>query len=121
MSSSDKETELKILKEDEKLLSEQLSFFRKELYITSSPGVQFELKKKIEESQQQLDEIKSQIATLEKPPSISSVPKGPSYVYTISCLSFKFPDRSSCSKCFRDQNMQFRSKTAYPSKTKSCS
>jgi len=31
----------------------------------------------------------------------------------LSCLSFKFPDRSSCSKCFRDQNMQFRSKTAY--------
>jgi hypothetical protein len=31
----------------------------------------------------------------------------------VSCLSFKFPDRSSCSKCFRDQNMQFRSKTAY--------
>jgi purine-cytosine permease-like protein len=30
----------------------------------------------------------------------------------LSCLSFKFPDRSSCSKCFRDQNMQFRSKTA---------
>jgi hypothetical protein len=30
----------------------------------------------------------------------------------VSCLSFKFPDRSSCSKCFRDQNMQFRSKTA---------
>jgi cyclohexyl-isocyanide hydratase len=33
----------------------------------------------------------------------------------LSCLSFKFPDRSSCSKCFRDQNMQFRSKTAYQS------
>jgi hypothetical protein len=83
MSSSDKETELKSLKEEERLLAEQLSFFRRELYIASSPGVQFELKKKIEESQQRLDEIKSKITILEKPPNTSSVPKGPSYVYTI--------------------------------------
>ena len=38
---------------------------------------------------------------------------GASITNRLSCLSFKFPDRSSCSKCFRDQNMQFRSKTAY--------
>jgi|GEM_PF-4896995 hypothetical protein len=81
MSPSDKETELKNLKEEEKLLSEKLHHFQLEFHKTSSPVHQFELKKKIEESQQQLDEIISQIAALKIPPSISSVPKSPRYVY----------------------------------------
>lgn len=89
MSPSDKETELKNLKEEEKLLSEKLRYFRIQVHTASSPVVQFELEKEIEKSQQQLDEIRYQIAALETPPSISSVPKSPSYVYTIHRIPLK--------------------------------
>jgi hypothetical protein len=83
MPSSEKENELKGLKKQEKILSEQISYFRTELHIHSSPMARFELGKRIEESEQRLNEIRSQIKVLENPPTKPSESQGPSYVYVV--------------------------------------
>lgn len=80
MSLSDKEKSslekaLKDLKEQEELLSEQINFFQKESLISSGVEAKFEIRKRCEEANKKLTDIKSQIIAIEKKLSNKPEPK----------------------------------------------